>query len=170
MIYQNFVDLTNIMKSKADQIMIEFQFNLQLPQYYVPDAGLLDTLKACMENKQSNPQSLSKVSQQLRSGMDRQQFNTQAVGSNGNKSSSQQKQKEAEMYSPDNAAIYKFSENDSDSGEDFDYGEEEGEENGADSNLDILQYISNMDVSNLQGGGGGDNNWQAEGPKTTNNV
>ncbi len=54
-IYQNFVDLTTIMKSKADKIMIEFQFNLQLPQYYVPDAGLVDTLKYCIENKQSNP-------------------------------------------------------------------------------------------------------------------
>jgi hypothetical protein len=65
-----------------------------------------------------------------------------------------------DYYSPETAAIYKFSENDSDSGEDFDYGEEEGEDKGADSNLDILQYISNMDVSNLQGGG-----WQNEGPK-----
>lgn len=54
-IYQNFVNLTSIMKSKSDKIMIEFQFNLKLPQYYIPDAGIVDTLKYCIENKQSNP-------------------------------------------------------------------------------------------------------------------
>ncbi len=48
-------------------------------------------------------------------------------------------------------AIYKFSENDSDSGEDFDYGDEDDEENGngVDTNVDIMQFISNMDVSNF---------------------
>lgn len=57
-IYQNFVNLTGIMKSKADRIMIEFQFNLSLPQYYVPDSGLVETLKYCIENKSSNPSNL----------------------------------------------------------------------------------------------------------------
>lgn len=54
-------------------------------------------------------------------------------------------------------AVYKFNqeENDSDSGEDFDYGDEEDEdENGGDTNLDIMQFISNMDVSNLKGASG----------------
>lgn len=44
--------------------------------------------------------------------------------------------------------VYNFNENDSDSGEDFDYGEEEyGEEE--EPNIDLLEYINNMDVSNF---------------------
>jgi len=57
--------------------------------------------------------------------MDRSQFNT-VVGSK------KEVQIKDEYYSPENAAIYKFSENDSDSGEDFDYGEEEDGNDGGD--------------------------------------
>ncbi len=62
-VYQNFVSLTNVMKNKADQIMIEFDFNVKLPQYYTPDASLVDTLRTCVEAKQRNPsQNLEKIS------------------------------------------------------------------------------------------------------------
>jgi hypothetical protein len=50
-IYQNFCDLTYIMKSKADKILVEFQFEVRLPEYYVPDKKLAETLKFCIENK-----------------------------------------------------------------------------------------------------------------------
>ena len=30
-VYQNFVSLTNVMKNKADAIMMEFEFNVKLP-------------------------------------------------------------------------------------------------------------------------------------------
>ena len=50
-VYQNFVNLTKIMKTKADKLMIEFGFNLKLPQYYTPDASLVETLKICIEQK-----------------------------------------------------------------------------------------------------------------------
>ena len=35
--YQNFLDFNNIMKSKAERIMIEFNFSMQLPTFYTPD-------------------------------------------------------------------------------------------------------------------------------------
>jgi hypothetical protein len=51
-IYQNFVNLTDIMKSKADKIMQEFGFMVKLPQYYTPDKSLVQNLKVCVEQKQ----------------------------------------------------------------------------------------------------------------------
>jgi hypothetical protein len=30
-VYQNFVSLTNVMRNKADKIMMEFEFNVKLP-------------------------------------------------------------------------------------------------------------------------------------------
>lgn len=50
-VYQNFVSLTNVMKNKADAIMVEFEFNVKLPQYYTPDKSLVDTLRTCVEAK-----------------------------------------------------------------------------------------------------------------------
>jgi hypothetical protein len=38
--------------------------------------------------------------------------------------------------------------NESDSGEDFNYGEEDAEEDNG-KNIDLLAYISNMDVTNI---------------------
>lgn len=52
-VYQNFVDLTKTMKSKVDYIMMEFNFNLQLPQYYTPDQSLVSSLKYCIDNMKS---------------------------------------------------------------------------------------------------------------------
>lgn len=43
--YQNFVNLTNVMRSKADKIMYEFGFTIKIPQYYTPDSSLIQTLK-----------------------------------------------------------------------------------------------------------------------------
>ncbi len=57
-VYQNFVNLTGIMKTKAEYIMREFDFNVKLPQYYTPDNVLVETLRVCVEEKQKNPSSL----------------------------------------------------------------------------------------------------------------
>ena len=77
-VYQNFVSLTGIMKSKADFIMVEFDFNIKLPQYYTPDPSLVQNLKICIEQKVQNPGGLEKISKQIRGGMDRNQFYTNA--------------------------------------------------------------------------------------------
>lgn len=77
-----------MMKNKADQIMIEFDFNVKLPQYYTPDASLVDTLRTCVEAKQKNPsQNLEKISNQLRGGMNREQFQTGASQASSGSSS-----------------------------------------------------------------------------------
>lgn len=57
-VYQNFVNLTSIMKTKAEFIMREFDFNIKLPQYYTPDSVLVETLRVCVEEKQKNPSGL----------------------------------------------------------------------------------------------------------------
>jgi hypothetical protein len=48
-VYQNFVNLTKVMKTKADKIMYEFEFTIKLPSYYTPDASLVETLKICID-------------------------------------------------------------------------------------------------------------------------
>lgn len=48
--------------------------------------------------------------------------------------------------------VYKYHSNnqeESDSGEDFDYGCED--DDGESNNIDLMDYISNLDVSNFQG-------------------
>jgi hypothetical protein len=39
------------MKNKADRIMQEFDFNVKLPQYYTPDASLVENLRTCIDVK-----------------------------------------------------------------------------------------------------------------------
>jgi hypothetical protein len=55
-------------------------------------------------------------------------------------------------YLDEGSQSFKFSEKqDSDSGEDYDYGDEDGGNGGEqDKNIDLLDYISNMDISNIQ--------------------
>lgn len=78
-VYQNFVNLTKVMKTKADKIMMEFEFTIKLPQYYTPDASLVETLKQCIDQKQKgNSSNLDQVSKQIRGGMNRDQFQTGA--------------------------------------------------------------------------------------------
>ena len=68
------------MKNKADRIMQEFDFNVKLPQYYTPDASLVENLRTCIDVKvkggsgSSSSQGLEKISSQLRGGMNRDQF------------------------------------------------------------------------------------------------
>jgi hypothetical protein len=45
------------MKNKADAIMMEFEFNVKLPQYYTPEASLVETLRTCVEAKQKGQNS-----------------------------------------------------------------------------------------------------------------
>ncbi len=73
-VYQNFVSLTNVMRNKADKIMMEFEFNVKLPQYYTPDKSLVENLKTCIDAKVkgNNGQGIEKISNQLRGGMNRE--------------------------------------------------------------------------------------------------
>lgn len=74
--------------------------------------------------------------------MNRNQFQTGAVDAKDS------------FFIDDTHEKYVFNkQDDSDSGEDFDYGEEEEEmqEGAQDSNIDLMEYISSMDVSTIQG-------------------
>ena len=44
-VYQNFASLSKVMQGKAGFIMGEFGFTVKLPQYYTPDASLVETMK-----------------------------------------------------------------------------------------------------------------------------
>ena len=71
--YQNFVNITNIMQSKSDQIMREFGFVMRLPEFFKPDPSMVELLKTCVNEKQTGQSqtNLTKISQQLRGGMNR---------------------------------------------------------------------------------------------------
>jgi hypothetical protein len=45
------------MKSKSDVIMQEFGFNMRLPEFFKPDATLVETLRTCVNDKQGGQQS-----------------------------------------------------------------------------------------------------------------
>eukprot|EP00347_Sterkiella_histriomuscorum_P001591 403371440 len=159
-VYQNFVNLTQTMRSKCNFIMAEFNFTVKLPEFYQPDPVLVQTLKICIEEKQSNPSKLDNVSKQLRGGMNRNQFQTNYAQGGAPKD---------ELFSAEDYIYKTFQQQqqnqDSDSGEDFDYGEEDEEEedidvqvndnayrqseykpSNQDTNIDLMQFISNMDI------------------------
>ena len=43
--YQNFVNLTEAIKSKANKLIYIFNFPITLPDFYNPERGLIDTLR-----------------------------------------------------------------------------------------------------------------------------
>jgi hypothetical protein len=46
--YQNFVNLTEGIKTKANKLIYTFNFPIQLPDFYNPEKGLVDTLKVVL--------------------------------------------------------------------------------------------------------------------------
>ena len=47
--YQNFVNLTDNIKTKANKLIYTFNFPIQLPDFYNPEKGLVDTLRVVVE-------------------------------------------------------------------------------------------------------------------------
>merc|ERR1712079_394711 len=43
--YQNFVNLTEAIKNKANKLIYIFNFPITLPEFYSPEKGLIDTLR-----------------------------------------------------------------------------------------------------------------------------
>ena len=79
--YQNFVNLTEAIKSKANKLIYIFNFPITLPDFYNPERGLIDTLRVVVSQagegvSRSAEQSaqMNQVASQLRSGMNREQF------------------------------------------------------------------------------------------------
>lgn len=73
--YQNFVNLTESIKTKANKLVYLFNFPIQLPDFYNPERGLVDTLKVVVEEaRKGNANGMVEFSKKLRGGMNRDQF------------------------------------------------------------------------------------------------
>ena len=78
--YQNFVNLTDSIKTKANKLIYTFNFPIQLPDSYNPEKGLVETLKMVVDELGSGGgNGVAEISTQLRKGMNRDQFQTQAT-------------------------------------------------------------------------------------------
>lgn len=137
--YQSFVNLTDSIKSKANKLIYSFNFPIQLPDFYNPEKGLVDTLKVVVESNE--PANVAEVAKKVRGGMNRDQF--QGAGGNSKPSSK------------DNT--------DNDDGEKEYYFDctildklqgPGGEEIKADTGIDLMEFISKSDFSTV----GGQNN------------
>jgi len=70
--YQNFVNLTDAIKTKANKLIYAFNFPIQLPDFYNPEKGLVQKLKFVVENKgDDDSDKLAEITKQARSGMNR---------------------------------------------------------------------------------------------------
>lgn len=136
--YQNFVNLTDSIKTKANKLIYSFNFPIQLPDFYNPEKGLVDTLRVVVESNE--PVNVAEVAKKVRGGMNRDQFQ----GAGGNTKASK-----------DN--------NDNDDGDKEYYFDctildklqgPGGEEIKADTGIDLMEFISKSDFSTV----GGQNN------------
>lgn len=137
--YQSFVNLTDSIKSKANKLIYSFNFPIQLPDFYNPEKGLVDTLRVVVESNE--PANVAEVAKKVRGGMNRDQFQ----GAGGN----------SKPTSKDNT--------DNDDGEKEYYFDctildklqgPGGEEIKADTGIDLMEFISKSDFSTV----GGQNN------------
>ena len=48
--YQNFVNLTEAIKNKANKLIYIFNFPITLPDLYTPERGLIDTLRVVVSS------------------------------------------------------------------------------------------------------------------------
>ena len=67
------MNVTDGIKSKASRIVYAFNFPIQLPDFYNPEKGIVDTLRLVVES--SDPTNLAEVAKKVRDGMNRDQFN-----------------------------------------------------------------------------------------------
>ena len=74
--YQNFVNLTEAIKNKANKLIYIFNFPITLPDFYNPEKGLIDTLRvvvnAAKDDATGAGQQIQEVSSKLRAGMNRE--------------------------------------------------------------------------------------------------
>jgi hypothetical protein len=80
--YQNFVKLTEIIKTKANKLVYQFNFPIQLPDFYNPEKDLVETLRVVCESNDTGKQ--QEVAKKVRGGMNRDQFKGIEKGKNAN--------------------------------------------------------------------------------------
>ena len=86
--YQNFVNLTEGIKTKANKLVYTFNFPIQLPDFYNPEKGMIDTLKLVVDS--ADQEQRNQAASKVRDGMNRDQFG----GANNNSKKDQDKQNE----------------------------------------------------------------------------
>ena len=73
--FQNFVNLTDAIKSKANKLIYIFNFPITLPDFYNPEKGLVDTLKLVVQScGEGGVEDSANVAQKVRAGMNKEQF------------------------------------------------------------------------------------------------
>lgn len=70
--YQNFVNLTDGIKTKANKLIYTFNFPIQLPDFYNPEKGLVETLRVVVQSNE--PSGVADIAKKVRGGMNREQF------------------------------------------------------------------------------------------------
>lgn len=75
--YQNFVNITDGIKTKASRLIYDFNFPIQLPDFYNPEKGIVDTLRVVVQS--SDPTNVAEVAKKVRDGMNRDQFKPKTV-------------------------------------------------------------------------------------------
>ena len=73
--YQNFINLTEGIKNKANKLIYMFQFPINLPNFYTPDKSLIDTLRVVVSAAEGNTeegddQKLNDVTNKLKISME----------------------------------------------------------------------------------------------------
>jgi hypothetical protein len=64
--------LTELIKAKANKLIYQFNFPIQLPEFYNPEKELVDTLRVVVEA--SDGERAHQVAKKVRGGMNREQF------------------------------------------------------------------------------------------------
>ena len=70
--FQNFVNLTDGIRTKANKLLYTFNFPIALPDFYNPDKELVESLKVVVES--NNESEKKTVAEKARGGMNRDQF------------------------------------------------------------------------------------------------
>jgi len=130
--YENFVNLTEAIKTKANKLIYTFNFPIQLPDFYNPEKGLVDTLKVVVQSAQDggavSEGKLAEVASKARSGMNRDHYSAKD---------------DEEVYFDCNV-LEKFDENQ----HEFDKIDEKKK---ADTNIDLMDFISKADFTSVGG-------------------
>lgn len=75
--YQTFVNTTDGIKTKTSRLVYAFNFPIQLPDFYNPEKGIVETLRVVVES--TDPTRVAEVARKVRDGMNRNQFTPKPV-------------------------------------------------------------------------------------------
>jgi len=125
-----------VIKTKANKLVYQFNFPIQLPDFYNPEKDLVDTLRVVCESNDSGK--AEQVSKKIRGGMNREQFNRQQSKDN-KKNEDDDGDKE---YYFDCKILDKL---------DAPASSGQQEEIKTDNNMDLMDFINKADFSTVGG-------------------